>query len=91
MLTIDPTEAADAVTTSACVALVPVTGGPQCASAIRPLPRPDPNFVAHLIATAEQLPQTRNRRRAAPSAALSAYTAQMKPAQRIGRQTRQVA
>jgi len=36
-------------------------------------PRPDPTFVAHLIATAEQLPQTRSLRRATPADALSAY------------------
>jgi hypothetical protein len=38
-------------------------------------PRPDPSFVAQLIATAEQLPQTRKLCRAAPADAMSAYRA----------------
>lgn len=50
--------------------------------------RPDPTFVTHLIATAQQLPQTRHLRRAAPSDALSAYTAHQHPAQRAGGQAR---
>jgi hypothetical protein len=93
MLTIDQTvlEADDADTQPACVALVPVTEAPQRASAIHQVSRPDPSFVTHLIATAEHLPQTRNLRRAAPSVALSAYTARLRPAQGIGGQTRQVA
>lgn len=36
--------------------------------------RPNAGFVAQLIATAEQLPQTRQLRRAAPADALSAYS-----------------
>jgi hypothetical protein len=51
--------------------------------------RPDPTFVAHLIATAAHVPQTRNLRRAAPSDALSAYTASLRPLTGAGR-TRQV-
>ena len=35
--------------------------------------RPNESFVTQLIATAEQLPQTRSLRRAAPADALSAY------------------
>jgi len=35
--------------------------------------RPDASFVTQLIATAEQLPQTRSLRRGAPADALSAY------------------
>jgi hypothetical protein len=38
-------------------------------------PRPDPSFVTQLIATAEQLPQTRKLSRAAPADAMSAYRA----------------
>ena len=53
-------------------ALVPLVPSAHQAS-IFPLPRPDPTFLAHLIATAQQLPQTRNLRRAAPVNALSAY------------------
>ena len=35
--------------------------------------RPDCGFLAHLIATRAQAPQTRNRRRAEPGEAISAY------------------
>jgi hypothetical protein len=57
---------------SSCDALVPV--GPTVYQATRlAIARPDANFVAHLIATAERLPQTRELRRAAPADALSAY------------------
>jgi hypothetical protein len=52
--------------------------------------RPDPTFVAHLIATAAHAPQTRNLRRAAPSDAHSAYTASLRPATAAGCRTRQV-
>jgi len=92
MLTIDQrgTEAEDREAELAGTALVPVMPSPERLSAIRPLSRPDPTFVAHLIATAERLPQTRNLRRATPSDALSAYAARLQPAQRTGRQTRQV-
>jgi hypothetical protein len=59
---------------SACVALVPVA---QEAQWSRPQVRralPDPTFLAQLIATAEQIPQTRSLRRAATADALSAYS-----------------
>jgi hypothetical protein len=57
---------------SSCDALVPV--GPAIYHAARfAIARPDANFVAHLIATAERLPQTRELRRAAPADALAAY------------------
>jgi hypothetical protein len=57
---------------SSCAALVPV--GPTIYQAARlAITRPDANFVAQLIATAERLPQTRELRRAAPADALSAY------------------
>jgi hypothetical protein len=56
-----------------CVELVPVTPT-VCAAPKLALPRPNASFVAQLIATAEQLPQTRNLRRAAPADALSAYS-----------------
>jgi hypothetical protein len=35
--------------------------------------RPSADFLAHLIATASQMPQTRERRRADPQDAISAY------------------
>ena len=56
-----------------CVELVPVTPAVHEASKLA-LTRPDASFVAQLIATAEQLPQTRNLRRAEPADALSAYS-----------------
>ena len=37
-------------------------------------PRPTPTFLAQLIATAEQIPQTRSLRRATTADALSAYS-----------------
>ena len=39
------------------------------------LPRPDPSFLAQLIATADQAPQTRSLRRASPADAQTAYGA----------------
>jgi hypothetical protein len=56
-----------------CAAIVPVTPAFYEAPK-RALPRPNANYVAQLIATAEQLPQTRNLRRAAPADALTAYS-----------------
>jgi len=74
----------------ACVALVPLAPAARRARITRDLTRPDPTFVAHLIATAAHLPQTRVLRRAAPSDALSAYTAQPRPQAVTGSRTRQV-
>jgi hypothetical protein len=37
--------------------------------------RPDASFLAQLIATAEQMPQTRSRRRIDPDAAIASYRA----------------
>ena len=63
-----------------CVELVPVTQTVHEASKLA-LPRPNASFVAQLIATAEQLPQTRNLRRAEPADALSAYSARQRQLQ----------
>jgi len=71
------------------VALVPLAR-PIRLAPTRPITRPDPTFVAHLIATAAQVPQTRNLRRAAPSDAQSAYTASLRSASDAGCRTRQV-
>ena len=57
-----------------CVAVVAVTPAVYEAPKLA-LTRPNASFVAQLIATAEQLPQTRNLRRAEPADALSAYSA----------------
>jgi hypothetical protein len=72
-----------------CVALVPLAEEPQWHPKL-PLPRPDPSFVTQLIATAEQVPQTRSLRRAAPADALSAYGAHRREMGKAGLSTRQV-
>jgi hypothetical protein len=72
-----------------CVALVPLA--PELTWARKmPLPRPNPSFVTQLIATSEQVPQTRNLRRATPADALSAYTTHPHAASEAGLRTRQV-
>jgi hypothetical protein len=94
MLTIDQTGltadlAADGRDAKAgCVTLVPLAPAPLRGSAGSRTSRPDPSFVTHLIATAEQAPQTRRLRRAAPQEALSAYAAHLIPAAPAGGQTR---
>jgi hypothetical protein len=57
-----------------CTALVPIARpAPRSASSSQPLSRPNSTFIAHLIATADQAPQTRHLRRATPADAQSAY------------------
>jgi hypothetical protein len=64
----------DAPAEAASVALVPVVAIPRrLAPVVQSLTRPDPSFVAHLIAMAEMSPQTRLLRRAAPEDAQAAY------------------
>ena len=66
--------ASDAPAKVAGVALVPVVAAPRrLAPAAQGLTRPDPSFVAHLIAMAEMSPQTRLLRRAAPEDVQAAY------------------
>jgi hypothetical protein len=55
-----------------------------------PLPRPDPSFVAQLIANAEHLPQASRLRRASPEDARTAYRGQ-RPLGSVSARTRQVA
>jgi hypothetical protein len=74
----------------ACVALVPAEEPARPSPAPRRLSRPDPTFITHLIATAEQVPQTRVHRRAAQADALSAYRARQASAPGTGSRTRQV-
>jgi hypothetical protein len=57
----------------ACTEVVPVTESVRWSP--RPAPRPDPTFVAQLIATADQAPQTRGSRRASLADARTAYGA----------------
>jgi hypothetical protein len=72
-----------------CVALVPLAQELTWARKMA-LPRPDPSFVTQLIATAEQVPQTRNLRRAAPADALSAYSTDRQAVRTAGLHTRQI-
>ena len=74
-----------------CMALVPVTESTAWSHPVRPLPRPDSIFVTHLIATAEQAPQTRTLRRASASDAQAAYTSSHKRVTGAGLKARQVA
>jgi hypothetical protein len=52
-------------------------------------PRPDPTFLAQLIATADQAPQTRSLRRASPADAQVAYGASRGRFSGAGFRTRQ--
>jgi len=56
-------------------ALVPITPTARNSSAAQPGGRASADFIAHLIATAGQAPQTRARRRAEPGEAVAAYRA----------------
>jgi hypothetical protein len=73
----------------ACVALVPVAPSVQFLSKL-PLPRPDPTFVTHLIASAEQVPQARGLRRATSVDALLAYAPQLHQRPGVGFRTRHI-
>jgi hypothetical protein len=72
-----------------CTALVPVVPTASW-SHNRPHPRPSSIFVTHLIATAEQAPQTRSLRRASASDASAAYTANSHRTIRTGLRARQL-
>jgi len=56
-------------------ALVPIAPTDHAAEHARPTGRPHADFIAHLIATSIQAPQTCARRRAAPEDAVAAYGA----------------
>lgn len=56
-------------------ALVPLAPNAVECPAMAANPRARADFITHLIATATRLPQTRQRRRAAPKVALAAYRA----------------
>jgi hypothetical protein len=57
----------------ASVALAPIATPRRLTPVAQGLTRPAPSFVAHLIAMAEQSPQTRLLRRAAPEDVQAAY------------------
>jgi hypothetical protein len=73
----------------ACMALVPMVTSAQW-SQIPQLSRSDSTFVAHLIATAEHVPQTCSVRRATPADAQSAYSANQHRLQGAGMRARQI-
>ncbi|MBR1144008.1 hypothetical protein [Bradyrhizobium sp. AUGA SZCCT0431] len=73
----------------ACVALVPVTQSVHW-SRKSTAARPDPTFVTHLMATADQAPQTRCMRRASIVDAQTAYGAHPQERRSVARRTRQV-
>jgi len=56
-------------------ALVPIAPAGRNSSAAPAGGRASADFIAHLIATAGQAPQTRTRRRAEPEEAIAAYRA----------------
>jgi hypothetical protein len=66
-----PTAEINRATTGALVPLVPPLYRTSVTS--ERLSRPDPSFVTHLIAMAEQSPQTRLLRRATPKDVEAAY------------------
>jgi hypothetical protein len=69
------------------VELVPLTRSVHWSP--RPVPRPDPTFVTHLIATAERAPQTRLLRRGSLADAQTAYGAGQISRNGTGFRTRQ--
>jgi len=71
-------------------AMVPVTDTVDRAPRLVVI-RPDASFIAQLIATAEQLPQTRSLRRGATADALSAYRTSENRIRDARGSTRQVA
>ena len=71
-----------------CVALVPLVRSAPWSRRAGQLPRPDSIFVTHLIATAEQVPQTRSLRRATAADAQTAYSARQ--VRGAGIRTRQI-
>jgi hypothetical protein len=90
-----PEQAADDGTVPApqpaCVALVPTApSAPWSPVSRKTLSRPSSIFVTHLIATAEQAPQTRSLRRATAADAQTAYGANQRPVGRAGSRTRQI-
>ena len=72
----------------ACMALVPVTQSVQWAPR-QATPRPDPSFLAQLMATADEAPQTRSSRRASLADAQNAYGASHVARHGAGFRTRQ--
>ncbi|CCE02879.1 hypothetical protein [Bradyrhizobium sp. STM 3809] len=91
MLTINQDEGSRGVDeASRSLALLPVTRGYERRATTVGAARPDAGFVTQLIATAEQLPQTRTLRRAAAADVHNAYAARLQPVARAGGRTREI-
>jgi hypothetical protein len=60
-------------------ALIPIAPSEDAAPIVHVSGRPQANFLAQLIATLAQMPQTRLRRRAEPDEAIAAYSASGRP------------
>jgi hypothetical protein len=74
-----------------CVALVPmVTAAKWSPISSSQLSLSNSTFVAHLIATAEHVPQTRSLRRATPADAQNAYNTNQHRLQGAGIRARQI-
>lgn len=86
MLGTDRTDEADNGMGTALVPMLPTLQWVNKA----PLPRPDPSFVAQLIANAEHFPQTSRLRRASSEDAQTAYGSK-RPLPSVTARTRQVA
>ena len=75
----------------ACVALVPVAQPTEWTGTAHQQPsRPASTFIAQLLATAEQAPQTRGLRRGTAADAQTAYSANRHQARVAGIRTRQI-
>lgn len=74
---------------AASVELVPLSARPDVQPKT-PLMRPDASFVAQLIATAEQAPQTRNLRRGSYADAQAAYGPHISERRSVSRRTKQI-
>jgi hypothetical protein len=77
-------------TKTPCVALVPVIPSAQWSHSPGRRWPPNSIFVTQLIATADEVPQTRNVRRATLVDAQSAYNARQSPARGAASRTRQI-
>ena len=71
------------------VALVPLSARPDVEPAAA-LTRPDANFLTHLIATADHVPQTRSLRRGSPADAQAAYGPHVCERRSVTRRTKQI-
>ena len=87
---LDSNENAASDAKPACTALVPQAFTERRARRRWYRWAPDPIFVTHLIAEAQQVPQARRVRRASLADAEAAYRPHPTPAQGIGSRTRQV-